>query len=355
MIPMAANSWLRLAHLWIGLSAGLFLVLIGITGSLLVFQSELDQVLNPSLFQPETSDQRLLTPEDARRLMEAEAPSDQFVTFLRLPGRSGQVYQGYYGSSERLFHTFVTVDPYQREVMGSRAVDDGIMRFVHMLHFRLHLGRSGQNLVGTIGLLSLVLFMAGAAMLWQRRGGQTLMRRWHPRLALYSLPVLALVVISGVLLALPQYTRPAVEQLSPLGGLDLSLESTLIDSSEDIGLSTALNRSSEVMPEARPVSVGLPRGEKGIYRVSLAAPEETWQWRGSAHVVIDRYSGEVLSQRHWSQRSGGDHFMAWLRPLHGGSAFGLVGKILYALIGLLPLFLYITGVRIWLRRRGQKP
>lgn len=342
--------WQRL-HLALGLTAGAVFALIGVTGSLLVFQGELDRWLNPALFTPSVSESgNTLSPGEAQSALEAAAPEGRLLTFLNLPGDNGEVYRGYYGHPDiRLFETFVTLDPYTGEVLGTRSVDDGLMRFVHILHFRLQLDRTGQNLVGSIGLLMLLLFTAGLVIWYrQRRAAQ---RRWHPTLAVYGLPLLFLIVISGTLLALPQYTRPAVERVSPLSGLDLGLASTPAAGSKDIGLDRALTKAAEVMPEATPSSVGLPRGETGIYRVSFQAPQ--WQRRGSAHVVVDRYNGEILAHRHWSQRSGGDQFMAWLRPLHVGSAFGLPGKILYALAGLLPLLLYVTGVRLWLRRRRE--
>jgi uncharacterized iron-regulated membrane protein len=36
-------------HLWLGLDFGLFLAVIGLTGSVLVFWHELDEAINPAL------------------------------------------------------------------------------------------------------------------------------------------------------------------------------------------------------------------------------------------------------------------------------------------------------------------
>ncbi|MGH8475057.1 MAG: PepSY domain-containing protein [Methylococcales bacterium] len=40
--------WLKV-HLWLGLSLGLFLSIFGLTGSLLVFHAEINELLNPAL------------------------------------------------------------------------------------------------------------------------------------------------------------------------------------------------------------------------------------------------------------------------------------------------------------------
>src|SRR5580765_6628272 len=39
--------WLKL-HLWIGLSGAVFILIMGFTGSALVFENEIDRMLNPS-------------------------------------------------------------------------------------------------------------------------------------------------------------------------------------------------------------------------------------------------------------------------------------------------------------------
>jgi uncharacterized iron-regulated membrane protein len=44
----------------------------------------------------------------------------------------------------------------------------------------------------------------------------------------------------------------------------------------------------------------------------------------------------------------------WLHPLHNGEAFGLTGRILVFLSGLLPLVLFITGFLRWRHKRHAK-
>jgi uncharacterized iron-regulated membrane protein len=43
--------------------------------------------------------------------------------------------------------------------------------------------------------------------------------------------------------------------------------------------------------------------------------------------------------------------LAWLHPLHNGEAFGLAGRVLACVAGLLPLLLMVTGVQRWADRR----
>ena len=68
-------------------------------------------------------------------------------------------------------------------------------------------------------------------------------------------------------------------------------------------------------------------------------------------VWVDRYSGAVLATADPLTAGGGDTLINWLHPLHSGEAFGLTGRIVVALAGLLCPLLLLTGGRRWLQKR----
>ncbi len=49
---MSIRRALLLGHRWLGLLLGLVMLLLGVTGSILSFQREIDAALNPGLFRP---------------------------------------------------------------------------------------------------------------------------------------------------------------------------------------------------------------------------------------------------------------------------------------------------------------
>jgi uncharacterized iron-regulated membrane protein len=53
-------------------------------------------------------------------------------------------------------------------------------------------------------------------------------------------------------------------------------------------------------------------------------------------VWIDPGTGAILAVRDTRQDSAGDRFMDWMHPLHNGEAFGLAGRVLACVGGLLP-------------------
>ncbi len=355
--------WRRL-HLALGLSAGLVLVVVGLSGSLLVFKHDLDRMLNPGLLQARSPGLELVPADivaltQARLHSEAET-ADWQLGWLALPRGQGDVYRFHTGPPGAPFAWMYSIDPGSGEVLGRRAAESGAVYVLFRLHERLLLGRMGRDLLALLGLVMLVSLATGLWLWWPGRGGW---RRapgwrgrlgaggWHRRVGLYGLPALALLIVTGILLAAPQYSRPVVDAVSPLQTPLRSLASEPVGVMEDIGLDAALVIAQRALPGAQVTGLGLPRGERGVYWFALADPQHPLRHARRASVWVDRYSGEVLAARGWEQLGSGDRFLEWLLPLHNGSAFGLPGRIAVAAFGLLPLLLALTGWRIWRQRR----
>jgi uncharacterized iron-regulated membrane protein len=68
-------------------------------------------------------------------------------------------------------------------------------------------------------------------------------------------------------------------------------------------------------------------------------------------VFVDPASGKILRRNDATTQTPGDRFNAWQRKLHAGDAFGGTWRWLLVAAGLLPAFLAVTGLLLWLRRR----
>ncbi len=83
-------------HLWLGLTAGAVFALLGVTGSVLVFDHELDALLNPSLFASGT-ESRAIESGAAIDAAEDALPAGQHVAWLSWPGDARDVFRAYGG------------------------------------------------------------------------------------------------------------------------------------------------------------------------------------------------------------------------------------------------------------------
>jgi uncharacterized iron-regulated membrane protein len=150
-------------HRWAGLAMAAFLVSVGLTGSLLAFNTELERLCAPQLF----ATPRAGAPLDLATLaVRAEAlvprgrvlsvtyaePDQVAVTFA--PRHDPQTNEAF-----ELGFTEFFVDPWTGAELGRRRRADlseglvNLMPFLYELHWRLALGGLGQSILGIVATI----------------------------------------------------------------------------------------------------------------------------------------------------------------------------------------------------------
>jgi uncharacterized iron-regulated membrane protein len=355
-----------LTHQYAGLSIGWVFALLGITGMVLVFYVEIDRQLNPAI-QVRQADQAarpLAAVVDALRRSE---PQRAGAWRLELPLTPGSpIMARYYKPTEKAHLAFApliaTVDPYTLEVTSKRFWGDFAMTWIYDLHYSLLLDKTGKTVLGIVGLLLLILLAAGAIIWWPAgRWKQAL--RFKPRasfprriydlhtiVAAITFPVVLVVVISGIILVVPDWFKPGIHIASPLTPF---FEGDTLHPEEKIGLDAdrAIAIAQRQFPDAQLRWVETPSEHKKVWRVMLRQPGEVGTRFPRTNVWIDATDGRILATRDPTHNSGGDIFMDWLHPLHSGEAFGLAGRLIILLSGIVPILLLITGSIRWLQKK----
>lgn len=363
--------WLAV-HRWLGLVFGAAFVLLGLTGSLLVFYTELDAVLNPRLaWRP--ADGTVQHYEPVLRALQSAHPQREGSWRIELPPQGrGVVTARYLRPLETTGQGFApllaTVHPATHEVLASRFWGETAMTWVYDLHYTLLAGDAGRWTVGGLGALLAVSLLSGVWLWWptpaQRAAAWRLKRGagWPRRVfdlhrlgGVYPLLLTALLALTGVVLAWPELIEPAVAKLSPPLTVAPPRAEPPQPGAPFIGIDTALQRARERFPQGVPRWIDTPEPATGTYRIRLQQPGEPSERFPRTLVWIDAWRGEVLAVRDARAQGAGDTLLAWVHPLHNGEAFGLPGRILVCAAGLVPLLLAVTGVMRWLdRRRGER-
>lgn len=179
------RTWVWL-HRWIGLAMASFLVIAGLTGSLLAFYDELDVWVNPELHRVAipSANAPMLDALTLRELGQAAVPEmriESAETPYR-PGRALLMYmeprdEGGPPQDDELF-----VNPYTGEVLGSRRWGDlsqgvvNLMPFIYQFHYSLALGTFGIYLFGIVALLWTLDCFIGAYLTFPR--GRPFAKKW---------------------------------------------------------------------------------------------------------------------------------------------------------------------------------
>jgi len=389
--------WIAL-HRYCGLVMMGMLFVTAMTGSMLAFEHEIDAWLNPALMR--TGHGRPPLPADVLIARVEQADPRLRVSLFPLDARPGEAYQLRVESRidprtgqpwpldfDRLF-----IDPASGAVLGQRQWGAAkldrvhLMPFLNLLHRKFHLpGRWGSWLTGGVALAWLVSSLIGAWLTLPRLAGagaqpRVFWRRWKPAwqikrgaswkrtnfdlhrsVALWSLPVVLVVAVSGVYFSLGnEVFRPIVGLFAPLtppASQTLRravppLQLPLLETQQAVERARA-----NLPPSARSFlpwyASHLPK--LGAYRIAFKEEgmrERLFRVRYE-QVFIDDRTGELKSLSGHDSGTSADRFLIWQYPLHTGRVLGVWGRALIAIVGLLTASLCVTGFLIWWARRRR--
>jgi uncharacterized iron-regulated membrane protein len=163
---MSIRKILLNLHLWAGLAAAAFLALLGMTGSLIVFEDEIDSWLNPRPHIQPGPKRLPLNALTAR--LETAHPGYQVAGFT-FPSRN-DLPVGAFLRSEKLRNNMgVDIKPYTGEVFPMKSQQNNFTGNVHQLHTHLLMGRPGSTVMACAAVFLLFLAITGLILWWPRK------------------------------------------------------------------------------------------------------------------------------------------------------------------------------------------
>jgi uncharacterized iron-regulated membrane protein len=354
-------SWRKTArrlHLWLGLSVGLLLVLISLSGAAVVFYVELDQALHPQLQQAQAEPDY----QQALATVRALYPDRTGPWRFEVTDSAGIIPARYYNPVETQGQGFAPL------LLWLSSDGRTVLR-----HYQLLLGSTGTVVVGYFGLASLLLLLSGL-MAWWPKAGQWrkslsfksrssvigALYDWHKSLGLLSVLPLLLLTLTGVMLALPEPTAAVLQQLPGQKAKAATLSAPEVSAPEvdpgqqHIRLNQALSAARGAAPEGQLAWIETPALQGPYYKFRVQLPGDPSRRFPHSYIQIDAYSGAVAQLLDIREQGSTERVLNWLHPLHDGSVGGLVLRCVWLLFGFFPLLLAWLGIRRYLlRRRGR--
>jgi uncharacterized iron-regulated membrane protein len=311
-LPLRA-FWFQV-HLWLGLTLGVVGVLIGLSGSILVYDHEIDAQLNPQRYAISGSQIALPYAEYAQRA-EAALEGRARTTAIRLPDlEPGPVIV------------------LARAKADSRTVSARLSRSGNGRGARHRLGPrlagmaaqlsrvvdaarvEGREIVGVIGVAMLTSSLSGIYLWWPAgrirvravgfRRGFALHRNLHYAFGIWGALVLATISFTGLFLAYQDAGRTVVANFASVSPSPRGLQSAS-SGGDAIALDEAVAIAQQRVGNAGVIGLGLPVGPTRRYRVNLREAGDT-SARSTTVVFID-----PRSRLH--PAGGGPHDARWRR------------------------------------------
>ena len=344
------RNFAQKVHLYLGLTAGLVIMVLCLSAASLVFEQEITRALHPERYTVLGSGPMIPVKV---ALDSAAAATQGNIQSLLISNDLARPWEAV-GGPGRIF-----LDPHTGQVLGTGPFRLPFFQKAMELHRWLLADDLGEKITGAATLMFVVLLFAGLILWWPKTkgafkarinpfavfnkhgGGRRKLHDLHVALGIWCWPLLLFMALTGLpeaydwgTKALYLFTGSAHAMPAPKSGGDSTMATISLDSLMALGRAT--------FPEARLWSArsgGRGNNALGVAAIAADQPSE----RKSDVAYFDRHTGVLLRVDHWADLPIGYRARRMIEPVHIGAGLGMLSKVLFFLATLFGASFPVTG------------
>ena len=345
-------------HLWLGLTVGLISSFSGITGALYVWQPEISALFEKDLLK--VSDARAIAYKDyLQTARDLESVHLDSLKAIRFPERERQTIRLDFENGDRCYY-----HPGNGQYLGKNPSTVSFFDTLLRLHRNLCMGTKGKYIIGTSSLLFGFLILGTGLYLWYtiyrkrwRKGfsfkksanSKTFNFDLHKIVGIYGLLLLFIIAITGgyftyytsykkILNTIPSFEKENSSSMPlPGSGTPFNFDRTVWGLYPHYKIRTIIRYPNDGNPSYRFRFINSITIGPGLRKTTD---------------IFTTHDKLVTEVRSYETSSKTEKITAQMYPLHKGESLGFFNRILVFIGGLLPLVLYITGLRFFLFRKN---
>lgn len=339
-------------HMIAGLAAALFVVVLGLTGSIMAFEDEIDHATHPRLFSVEPQGRTALPLAALTARLSSSLPGP-VVAY----GMGVRPSLSYYLATPA---GTVFVNQYTGEILGIRDAPTWL-NWVHQIHLRLLAGETGKTIVSWAGVFTMLLTASGLYLWWPVKrvsiataaGGRRVWFDLHNAIGVFSFAFLFALALTGTIIGFERTATPLIYRVTGSHPYPGNLSVTPVPGAKVIPVDEAVAIAARALPGAVPIAVNVTSG-KAPYRVALRYPEDLTPG-GRSRVFVNPHTGAVLQAESSRTTAAGTRVVILNRAVHTGDLFGVPSKVLMSLASLAAVAQVVSGALMWWKRpRGKR-
>jgi uncharacterized iron-regulated membrane protein len=356
-------------HLWLGLTSGLVVFVISITGCLYAFQSELQELTQP-FRRVDKKDLPLLPPSELEAIAIKELPGKKIHSAAYEKGGDRAVVVSFY-DFDPLYYYLVYINPYDGRVLKVKNMTNDFFYQVLQGHFYLWLpAEIGQPVVATATLVFVVMLISGLVLWWPKKNKakQRFMIKWnakwrrknydlHNVLGFYTTWIALILALTGLVWGFEWFAN-SVYQIA--GGDKILYEEQpsfkVSDNIVENPLDKLWIKLKNENPNVDILEMHFPTSDTTSLAVTMNPDSKTY-WKAD-YRFFDQYTLEEIPSKQiygkFSEASAADKLIRMNYDIHTGAIFGLPGKILAFFASLICASLPVTGFYIWYGRKYKR-
>lgn len=361
------NDWL---HLWLGLTSGIIVVIIALTGCIYAFQEEISDLTQPYRFVK--AENRPFLPPSAMRQAAAPLAGENPVLGVTY-GHTGRSAITAYMDKEDGY-TLIYMNPYTGAILKEKALKHDFFRFILEGHFNLWLPRPiGQPIVATATLIFILLLISGLIMWWPKRwnranrnksfkvktGGSAKRLNYdlHNVLGFYAMTIALVLGITGLVWGFQWFSKSYFYTVT--GGR--TFKEWKAPLSDTTAIAAMQLPEDKIWAQVRHLngSIDIDFANKTADPIRVTYNPEKGTYYKREFWFYDRYTlkkipGGGFYGKPYEATSKGEKLYRMNYDIHVGAIAGLPGKILMFCISLICASLPVTGFIIWWGRKKKQ-
>lgn len=363
-------------HLWLSIPFGIIIAIVCLTGAILVFETEIQELCYPSRYFVKEAKGEPLSPAVLMEVTRGQLPDSVKINGIRVTSDPRRTYQLILpGKKAACF-----INPYTGEVTG---IDDGKGFFMKMMRLHRWLLDEykrdgsftwGKAIVG-YSTLVLVLIIISGLVIWYPRNKKVLKNRlkiktragWfrflydlHVAGGFYAALLLLVLSLTGLTWSFGWY-RDAFYTVFGVGmpsqqthaAASSSPHKTSGERSQKKAPRTDYTQWGKVLadlqnryPEYKSIAI-----QDGSATVSTAGYGNT---RGSDRYSFDPATGKITESQLYDDLPRSAKIRGWIYSVHTGTWGGMTTRILSCLVSLLGAVFALTGYYFWIKKKLGK-
>lgn len=371
-------------HLWLSIPFGIIIAIVCLTGSILVFETEILELCYPSRYFVKEVKGEPLSPAALMDAARQQLPDSIKITGIRIsadPERTSQLVLP--GKKAACF-----INPYTGEITG---IDDGKGFFMKMMRLHRWLLDEykrdgsfawGKAIVG-YSTLALAIIIISGLVIWYPRNRKVLKNRlkiktktgWfrffydlHVSVGFYAALLLLALSLTGLTWSFGWYrdafyttfgvstnqtqqahaSAPSTSKEAPARGHSNSSEreGRQQKKADYLQWDEVLSELQSRYPKYNSITL-----QKGSATVSTANYGNT---RGSDRYSFDPATGKITDIQLYKDLPKSGKIRGWIYSVHAGTWGGMTTRILSCLVSFLGAVFAITGYYFWIKKKVRK-
>lgn len=357
-------------HRWLGLTSGLVVFIVAVTGCMYCFQEEIQDAVQEYRFV-EDAGKPFVAPTKLRDIAQRQLPG-RHLHSVQYNERNRAAIASFWHGGE--YYYLVYLDPYNGNVLKVKDMDRDFFRIVLAGHYYLWLPPMiGQPIVAVATLIFTVMLISGIILWWPKKNNrkQRFKVKWdarwrrknydlHAVFGFYCSLIALVFALTGLVWGF-QWFAGSVYWVASGGRPMKPFSEVLSVSSEDTKAVYAdpVDRIWQRMAKEHPqaiLDVHFPEAVSGSIEIAVNRQRGTY-WKTDYRYFDQRTLKELYPDHSYGRlknANAGDLTLRMNYDIHVGQIWGLPGKILAFFASLIVASLPVTGFLVWWGRRNKK-